>query len=518
MPRRARFLLVLVTLAVLATALTPIRSWDYFWHLSTGEWILRNGGLPATDPFSIGSDDRPWIDGAWLFQAGLAVLHRAGSHALVSVSRAIITALLFALVFLITARRCDEWIALLMSALASWGAWARLDARPETAGIVCATLAVLLLQRGSRWSVVYYALLTAIWINLHPSALLAVAIAGLALIGAMVRRAPGEIRRLATICIAAMLALLVNPWGVRGITAPLSLASQTGSGGFVNLEWLPSDPRIFPLLYVALVAGAAVVVRDRGRHPFEALLFVFLSVLAVRWVRNQGFFFVIMPLALSPMLASLRLKEDHRRLASIVAIAALALSLSPALSQPPGLGPDIDRFPTRSARMIEELNLQGHIFNADQFGGFLIWTVFPERRVLIDGRNELYTELIPRLLRARGDSREWISLLDEYDIRIAVEEHAHEPLEVHNPSDGSRSLASPSLAYFPRRQWALIGVDPASMLFVRRDSVDARILERYEYTTWRPDIVDPREINDRARWEMERARGERELRRGIPVS
>lgn len=518
MAPRLRLLLAVLFLCVLAVSLTPIRSWDYFWHLSTGEWILQQHALPVSDPFSIGTDQVDWVDGAWLFQIAVAALQRVGSHELVSITRAIFTALLLATLFVIASRRCDEWIALLLSAVASWGAWHRLEARPETAGVACAAVAVALLQRRSTRAVVAYALLSVFWVNVHPSALLAPLFAAAALGGAVARRAKDEVLSRTLVVIASSLALLVNPWGWRGVAAPLQLAQQVGSGGFVNLEWLPSDPRVFPLLYLAIVAGIAVIVRDRLRHPFEAFLFVLLSVLAARWVRNHAFFFVLMPLLLSPMLAAFRLNEQRRKLASIIAVAALVLSLSPLLSQPPGIGADSDRYPSRAAKFIKSLQLKGNIFNADQFGGFLIWNVLPERRVLIDGRNELYSELIPRLLEGRRDGRAWKKLLDDYEIRIAVEEHFNQPLQVVDPATGAVRFGSPSLAYFPRREWALVAVDPASMLFVRRDTVNPAVLARYEYTSWRPDIVDPSEIPDIEAWEREKRRGVIELRSGEPIS
>lgn len=203
----------------------------------------------------------------------------------------------------------------------------------------------------------------------------------------------------------------------------------------------------------------------------------------------------------------------------VIAVASLVLSLSPLLARPPRPGVEWEKWPGRSAAMIEALELKGNVFNADQFGGFLLWSFYPERRVLIDGRNELYGTLIPRLLEARRNGRAWTQLIRDYDLRIAVEEHAHRPLEVSEAGTGTVRYSSPSLAYFPRAEWALIAVDPASMLFVRRDAADPDVISRYEYVEWRPDLVDPaREVRDRERYEMERSRGEIELRIALPIS
>ena len=507
----------MVSVIAFLVGLAPIRSRDYFWHLATGRWMVDHGQIPATDPFSVGAEQIPWINGAWLFQGLIALIERVGQHAAVNLVIATAIAACFAWIFLDTERRTGAGPALFLCGLALWGAAHRLDARPETAGILCAVTAVILLRGAWRFMPILTFALAALWVNLHPSAILLPIIAGAALIAAI--RSGSGWQRYGLTLAASVGGLLLNPWGVRGVLAPFSLARQVESGAFVNLEWLPSSPGQFPLLFLCVAAAALLLVRDRMRHPFESLLLIVFAVLAVRWVRNQGFFFVLLPLLVSPLLDRAWFAAGRRvRLVYIAAAAALAGALSPLLVSGLGPGYEKDLFPVRSAMMIERLGLRGNVYTADQFGGYLIWSFYPERRVLIDGRNELYGALIPRILRARRDGREWSGLFNDYALTIAVEEHAREPLEVIDGASGRKVLRSPSLTFFPRSQWALIAVDPASMLFVRRDAAPRDVLERLEYREWRPDIVDPQsEIRDVRRWELEMVRGEAEMQT-VPVS
>src|SRR5262245_28551789 len=39
---------------------------DTFWHLATGEWILRHGAVPTKDPFSYTFAGGPWQAHEWL--------------------------------------------------------------------------------------------------------------------------------------------------------------------------------------------------------------------------------------------------------------------------------------------------------------------------------------------------------------------------------------------------------------------------------------------------------------------
>src|SRR5471032_1629691 len=90
---------------LLFTALAPIRSQDYFWHLATGRWIVEHHALPAVDPFGIASARTEWIDGEWLFQVLLYWTYAAGGHVAVSAALAAGTALLFTALLAETAAR-----------------------------------------------------------------------------------------------------------------------------------------------------------------------------------------------------------------------------------------------------------------------------------------------------------------------------------------------------------------------------------------------------------------------------
>jgi hypothetical protein len=60
------------------------------------------------------------------------------------------------------------------------------------------------------------------------------------------------------------------------------------------------------------------------------------------------------------------------------------------------------------------------VFHDDSVGGFLIYSRFPERRVFIDDRAELYGSLIGRFIEARNGQGDWRGLLDEYRIGEAL--------------------------------------------------------------------------------------------------
>src|SRR5579864_2222806 len=49
---------------------------DTGWHVRTGEWILQNGRIPATDLFSFTKFGQPWFAWEWLSDVSMAAVHR----------------------------------------------------------------------------------------------------------------------------------------------------------------------------------------------------------------------------------------------------------------------------------------------------------------------------------------------------------------------------------------------------------------------------------------------------------
>ncbi|HVR43127.1 MAG TPA: hypothetical protein VMS56_06725 [Thermoanaerobaculia bacterium] len=520
-PGRLRALAVLCFVLVAMASVAPIRSYDAWWHLATGRWIVEQREIPERDPFGLASDPVPWHNGEWLFQVLLWLAYRAGGEPGLSILRALAVAALFTWLLLRTSRETTLCWSVLLCAIAFAGADARLGVRPEIAGVVGVAVATrLLLEPPSRRRIAAVGLTTLLLVNLHPSALLIPAIAGLVAAG---RVAAGERDRRALAMLGASIAvpaaaLFVTPHGLDGILAPIRLARIVSSGAFVNAEWLPSRPSQFPLLYLAIAGGLAALAwraaRPRPeRHELPSvlprlLLFALFSLLAIRYVRNHGIFFVTLPLLVAEVLP--RLDAAAVRIAALAA-AAIALVTVP-LQRGIGLGADPARFPVSAVRQLETSGLRGNLYNPDQLGGYLIWWSYPERRVLTDGRNELYLGFIERFARARTDSRLWRELFREHDLTLAVEEYREGTTRVIDAATGRGIDVPPARVYFPEKEWALIGFDDVALVFARRDAFPESRLEALEYTALQPWIpaVDASSAAalDRAKREVARARRE----------
>jgi hypothetical protein len=512
MARRLAAIALLLLIAIAAVG--PIRSYDFFWHLATGRWIVEHRALPTYDPFALASAHVPWINGEWLFEVVLDGAYSAAGFSGISWINALFVALIFTTAFWFASTRVDIGVAALAAAVAFAGASDRLGVRPSTAAafLIVGALALLASPMSVGRLSVAYALLSVVWINTHPSALLGPVLAAATLLI--------DIRRWIVVAVSAV-ALLVNPFGWEAIAAPLRLTQLVGSGEFVNAEWLPSSPSLFPLLYLTVAAVIALFLfsRQKRANAWRFVVFLLLAVLAMQHVRNQGLYFAALPL-LIPAIATLPGKRSVEL--AVMALVPLAWVFARGDRR---VGIDDIRFPVRAVGRLQGASLPGNIYNVDQFGGYLEWVFYPQRRVLTDGRNELFRDFIADDFRARQDSRAWLALLARYRLDLAVDEYQRDKVEVIDAVTGDRRYLPASLVRYRRRDWALITFDDAAMVFARRAAFPPAVVERLEYRYLVPDDPSIRFASDAirraARAEVARARREmgnlkvvRDLERG----
>lgn len=484
--------LVFILLLAMAAAHAAARSWDLWWHLEAGEQIAASVSVPRVDDFSFTSRGARWTDHEWLFQLlmhGMWERWGAAGLALLKGVAAALAAL--AGYFALRARGGGSGLALMIVGLCVVGFRFRLTERPELATIALAPATALLLASlaarpaGAWRRLAALAALTILWVNMHAGALLAPLLAMMCLLvaaGERWRRA-GESTTLLVSVQAALLtaaALLVNPYGHRIYAVPLEIASALAPRNLTNPEWAAPAPLEFPFLYVvviACVALAAASLRPGIAGSMSHLgMFVLAAAMALMSVRHIGVFFAILPTVFP--LEPLR-RVDRR----VPLIGGMALCLAAAgfmFFVPPGgaqsgYGIAQGRFPSMAADFIDAHLSDARLYNDVRFGGYLIRRGYPERRVFIDGRNEVHASLLADLSAALDDGRRWDALMDRHGVEGAVVGYRDAGVRLQ---DGSLSTFSET--HFPKSRWSLVHWDDVAMIFVRRDGRFATVAAERE--------------------------------------
>jgi hypothetical protein len=513
--RSADFPVVIVIAAIVAGTLLgtfEIANTSVGWHLASGRWILDHHAFIRTDPFSFTSNQAPWIDHEWLFQVGAAVAYRLGGGPALVVLRALGVGSLAVLLLVVGVRSgLAPPVALLLSLACVVGARPRFFLRPELVTLLVVPLTCWLYltrrnRRSSTW-LAWLALIMVIGANTHGGALVVPFLLGGMLAAETAQmvvrrrwRAAVFMGGLATVVVAA-LALLVNPYGWRLYEVPFKLAHLVDQPHIPNPEWARASFAQTPFLFIAL-AAAVVIMGIRERDAVRWTLLAMASVLAFRHIRNLGLFFVLLPLAVAPALASWRSFADampaelhsRKRLTGLAVAAALVLAVAVAASPWPVFGFTFadGYYPTSACDFLDQKSLpQSQLYNDVRFGGYLIERYAPSRLVFQDDRNEIHENLLREIwsIFQKTDVGEWNSLLERYGCDTALVRY-HPPLQVVPPDGQGVTLRGFSARWFPRSDWALVYWDDVAMVFVRRRDAPPDLLERYEYHIIRPDDLE----------------------------
>lgn len=516
-----------LVLAVLAAA-SPIRNYDYWWHLATGSWIVDNASIPHQDLFSFTAAGAPWIDHEWLYQVLAFAGHRTiGPAGLVVVKILLVLALCVLLIRQLMREGHGPAGAAVLLAPALLGASFRFDVRPELVTLLLMPAIICMIMEARRRdrarSLLAIPLLVMLWANLHPGVVLMPVMLAIGVVTVLAmqltagqHRAGGEERavdrrfaiRLMLLTGAVAIAVLVNPSMHRLYAVPFRLSSILASLPWPNLEWARPEFADFPLFWIALpIATLIALLGMRRADPVATPAMLLAGLLATSHLRNIGLFFVLLPLGIAgPLRAIIDSIKGMRlhRAASIggrirpgfIAAGVLVLSAIPVfLYLPPrpilGLGIAPGNQVSAAVDFLDREGVGSRMYNDVRFGGYLIWRRFPDHRVFIDGRNELYADLMHDIAADMNSFDAWNALLERHDIDSAFLRYPPTLQKVQYPAiDGGEpkeDLRAFSTAYFPKQSWALVYWDDEAMIFLRRTPENENVIARLEYRAIHPD-------------------------------
>lgn len=515
-------------LLVAATALfaglygaRPITTWDFWWHVRSGQEILATRSLPATDSFSHTAGDALWVNHEWLFDVILyPVWIRLGGFP-IRIAFGLIAAATILLVAAIARRwtRSDPLTALLT--LAFLGLYfGNIQIRPQ---VLSYPFFLWIFDRyffrerpPGKGLLAGTAALMIFWANIHAVALLPVIFYVAYLVAESLSPS-----------LSRMISILEAPPASRlgwkahlvplGVIFACTFASPNGwrlheyalkgssiASTFVN-EWQPfyfryTSNRNLPFEIYATVLAALVLY---GLH---------LLAHAIRRVRLDGaetamavttFYFVItgrrwLWLAIIPMTIALRNGSPLRGILSDLAgsgrvwrpwAAAGATALTSVVLIQPYFafrpvrqawetmesGDYLHAYvnsavvPSGAVNVIREAGLRGNLFNFYGWGGYLLYTLYPQCRVFIDGRAVLFPErVIQDSVAISRRAPNAADLLESYRVDLAVMPPEWTPPE---------RAAGGWVAYFRGRTSAIHGRIGSENLSRIRSYYEARKIE-----------------------------------------
>jgi hypothetical protein len=343
-------------------------------------------------------------------------------------------------------------------------------------------------------------LLTVLWANLHAGFISGLLVIGAFGAGEAVRVvAEGGLRstprvllkgadgaRFRAMVVAGVLCLaasVVTPLGPDTLLYPFRLLREVKLVKRI-LEWQPVPLTLrFGVFWAFLGFGALVMLRslqasaasgrlrrEAGRFVTDALLLVGFAFLAVQAARHMAWVLLLAPAAFGwhlsvagrPGEAPADEARTEPKPLYVLAACVLAFFVGawPHLTEgAPSFGTVRDKFPEKACDFMVGSGLRNRPYNSYEWGGYLIWRLWPEVRVFIDGRCLVYgDEVIGEAIAVEDAEPGWEQTLERRGVELLLVRHRKK--DCSHLFDGAR--------------WRCVYWDDAAMIGLRGDLAAAR--------------------------------------------
>jgi len=499
-----KFLLVITLILAFAFFFFPVTDFDIWWHLATGKLIIENKTLPANEVFSYTAYGTPWYLNSWAFDAlSYWAFQFVGING-VNTLKAVISFVAFLLVlFYLYKKNLLNLSSLAFITLAFFAIRKHFSLRPHTISyLFFVVFLILLLEYKEKRKYKYIfalALLQILWVNFHASFIYGIAFAFILCFSDWLESKEIDkknIMLLFLIVVASLCHLFYWHQHLFRTVQRFFVASQYQIS---VREFLPPTLLTFlSLLGLVLLSLIPVIYFSLKEQQFDILLIglfaLGLGLKSSRFLPDSVLFLsVVAPFYFEKISLpefNIRISKTTQNAAYILLLLLLFLAVK---NQPSGWGLGLQKFtyPVGAVEFIKSEELLeksgGQIYNTYNFGGYLMWTIFPHK-IFIDGRAfPYYGEIFETYWKNFENTEVWEETVRKYNITVALMTLPH--------TDG-RIVYNDSSRMFPKEGWALVYYDDISMIYVKRIEESSDAINKYEYKIINPQAMDFEYLNE----------------------
>jgi hypothetical protein len=474
-----RLFLFIVLISLFAITSRPVLDADFWWHLRAGQIIIANHAIPITDPFSFTVLGNKWIAHEWLSESIIYCIYQLGGLTLLAL---IFSGIITTGYYLAYQRSQGQpYIAgfvTVLCAIASAPVW---GVRPQMLTFFMFSLFLFLLENyyltGKFIFIIPMPFLMALWVNLHAGYALGLFIIGFFIIFKFIESLLPDTRigviefnptknlilPAIGVFFGCILAVLLNPNGAYMFVYPfetlnssamMTLIQEWFSPNFHSLEWFPLAAMIMLLIATGLYS------RRRSSLTQTALVTV-MAFAALRSMRNVPLFALtaipvlsfhldgILTIPINNTTSTKKTVLANLAILSLAFIAGIAFVTTTLSKQEIS---EKEVFPVAAVNWIRENRPEGRIFNTYGWGGYLIWNLYPDYPVFIDGRADVYGDnIMQEYMKIHNAIPGWEGKLQEAGVNIALVETGSPIFNALNNSP----------------EWSLALKDKIQALFIR---------------------------------------------------
>jgi hypothetical protein len=448
-------LVAIVFIAIFTMAVRVPADTDTWWHLRSGQYIIENRIIPTIDPFSHTRAGQLWIDHGWLSQIFWYVLYAAGGWAAV----ALILAALVTVAFWFTWQQIEGNVfvgaaSMVLGAIVSSVVW---TARPQIISFVLTAVIAYLLHRFKRHNgrlLPWLPIIMLLWVNIHGGFAIGFMLMLAYLVGEAVNNITvhkddpvvtwSGLKHLIVVIVISLAVVVINPHTWRMWLYPFQTVGISALRDFIQ-EWQSPNfhlPYVQPFVLMLLLVVAALARAGRRADWTDLALVAMWTSWALFAARNIAIFGLVVtpilaryadlawtgqwqtwgyqrvPFSYNPPPASGRTTRNPKLilnwvLLGLVFIAALVKIVVP-LTPRANLKAEQDGLPYDAVEFLKKDKPAGPLFNSYNWGGYLIFKLWPEYPVYIDGRTDLYDDtFIRRYLDVMVANEGWQQTLND---------------------------------------------------------------------------------------------------------
>jgi hypothetical protein len=452
-----RLILGITFLAIFAMAVRVSVDSDTWWHLRAGSWMVENGRILRTDPFSLTRQAAEWEYPGWLAQIIIFGVYKAGGFGGLNLLTACMVVVAFAFVWTLTKERpLVKSFVIIVAVAASGVYWA---ARPYIFSFALTGFFLWVLEkdRAQPWRGLWLLPLgMALWVNLHGGFAIGFILIAAYLLGGLLeggfawlsgqtdfqaawKLVRPQAIRLGSVGLVSALAAFLNPSGPSMLLYPFKTISIGVLQDYIQ-EWQSPNfhrPELLPFLVLILLTIIALAVSRTRKRPVEIVLVVGFLYMALMAGRNIAMYALVATPVLTRHLGSgLGVLLDHRpqppqfpdRIAhriNLLLLVLVAIAVGLKIAVP--LGAEFNRraiadsLPVEAVAFIQEHQPPEELLNSYNWGGYITWTLYPDYPSFVDGRTDLFDdELLSRYLSTWRAEPGWEGFLDQWNVNTVL--------------------------------------------------------------------------------------------------
>lgn len=469
-------------------------------HLKTGEIIWQTKSIPKINLFSFTQSDHSFVNHHWLSEVIFFLTYRSfGLRSLIILKVLIILASL-GLVILSLKNKISLWPLLVSGFIGAFIFTDRTDVRPEIFSYLCLAFFIFSIfkvkyEKNYFW-LSFTPLVEVFWVNAHIYFILGPLLIFLFAIDQLIYD-KNYLKKIIIILLAVSAATLINPNFLKGVILPLTILNnysytivENQSVFFIqDYGILLKQINLFLASLVILLFSFVIAIKNAQRRiVFELLTVSIFSILAFKMIRNFGVYsFIFIPtfaLNLSTYNFPARIRTKKVKIILYLIFCTLLIWTTKniinnkffefidsnrqfGLIIPAGASGGVD--------FIKQNQIQGPMFNNFDVGSFLIWKLYPEQKVFIDGRPEAYSkEFVEKIYKPmQEDPKIWLKYSNLYQINYVFFDH-------HDITPWAKTFLN-FISQDPN--WPLVYLDNSVAIFLKKTPENAPVIAKYHLSS-----------------------------------